>query len=136
MERVATNDVALLGDIMEGLTQEDGESSIQEAVCALVGVAEDSIGNVAESVAKALGLNQTNSLMQTGVYILTMAAIQESIQLIGIGVGLAKFDVTGFELAQIKQKVQENGGTGGGGSKKDQQAKVGGRERKICEQTP
>ena len=101
MERTATNDVALLGDIMEGL--EGGESSIQKAVCALVGVAEDSI----ENVAKTLGLKQSNSLMiQTGVYILTMAAVQESLQLIGIGVGLAKFDVTGFELAQIKQQVE------------------------------
>ena len=107
MEKPTTNDVALLGNIMEGLAHEDGES-IQEAVCALVGVAEDSIENVAENVAQALGLKQSNSLIQTGVYILTMAAIQESVQLIGIGVGLAKLDVTGFEMAQIKQKVQEN----------------------------
>ena len=53
MERTTTNDVALLGDIMEGL--EGGESNIQKAVCALVGVVEDPIENVAESVAKAFG---------------------------------------------------------------------------------
>ena len=101
MER-STN-VALLNDIMEGLALEDGESLIQQAVCALVGVAEGSIENVAE----ALGLRQSNNLIQTGVYILTMAAIQESVQLIGIGVGLTKLDVNGFELAQLKQRVEE-----------------------------
>ena len=107
MERTTTNDVALLGDIMEGLSQKDGESSIQDAVCALVGVAEGSVENVAENVAETLGLKQSNTpWIQTGVYILTMAAVQESLQLIGIGVGLAKLDVTGFELAQIKQKVE------------------------------
>ena len=103
MEGSTTNDVALLNDIMEGITQEDGESLIQQAVCALVGVAEGSIENVAE----ALGLKQSNCLIQTGVYILTMAAIQESVQLIGIGVGLTKLDVTGFELEQLKQRVEE-----------------------------
>ena len=51
MEKSTTNNVALLGDIMEGLAQEDGESSIQAAVCALVGVAEDSIENAAENLA-------------------------------------------------------------------------------------
>ena len=103
MERSTTNDVALLNDIMEGITHEDGESLIEQAVCALVGVAEGSIENVAE----ALGLRQSNSLIQIGVYIVTMAAIQESVQLIGIGAGLAKLDVTGFELAQLKQRVEE-----------------------------
>ena len=65
MEKSTTNNVALLGDIMEGLAQEDGESSIQAAVCALVGVAEDSIENAAENLAQALGLKKSNSLMQT-----------------------------------------------------------------------
>ena len=72
MEGSTSNDVALLNDIMEGITHEDGESLIQQAVCALVGVAEGSIDNVAE----ALGLRQSNSLIQIGVYIVTMAAIQ------------------------------------------------------------
>lgn len=65
MEKSTTNNVALLGDIMEGLAQEYGESSIQAAVCALVGVAEDSIENAAENLASALGLKKSNSLMQT-----------------------------------------------------------------------
>ena len=48
---------------MEGLSQKDGESSIQDAVCALVGVAEGSVENVAENVAETLGLKQSNTLI-------------------------------------------------------------------------
>ena len=106
MEQTNAKDVDLLNKFVEGLIPDDGdgESLVERAVCTLVGEAEGSI----ESVAEKLCLKHSeNSLIQTCVYVVTMAAIQESLQLIGIGAGLTKLDLTGFELSQIKQMVEE-----------------------------
>ena len=54
-----------------------------------------------------LGLNSDNSLVQTATYVLTKAAILETIQLIGVGGGLAKLDLMGFQLARLEKQVEE-----------------------------
>ena len=59
-------------------------------------------------------------MMQTAVYILTKAsilgtyeltkaALMDSVELIGIGAGLAKIDMTGFAIAQLRAEVEELG---------------------------
>ena len=56
--------------------------------------------------------------MQTAVYLLTKASIMgafeltkaalvDSVELIGIGAGLAKFDVTSFAIAELRAEVEE-----------------------------
>ena len=96
-----TSNAALL-NLMEGL-KSDNDGLLEQGIRDLADMA---VGPL-ENVAKKLGLNQTGNLRQIGVYIFTMAAIQESVQLIGIGAGLTKLDFSGFELAQIKQLVEE-----------------------------
>ena len=96
-----TSNVALL-NLMEGL-KSDNDGLLEQGIRDLADMA---VGPL-ENVAKKLGLNQTGNVRQIGVYIFTMAAIQESVQLIGIGAGLTKLDFSGFELAQIKQLVEE-----------------------------
>ena len=57
-------------------------------------------------------------MMQTAVYLLTKASIMgafeltkaalvDSVELIGIGAGLAKFDVTSFAIAELRAEVEE-----------------------------
>ena len=59
-------------------------------------------------------------MMQTAVYLLTKAsilgsyeltkaALMDSVNLIGIGAGLAKIDMSGFALAQLRKEVEELG---------------------------
>ena len=57
--------------------------------------------------AEKLGLKSDNSLVQTAVFVVTKAAILEGAQLIGIGGGLAKGDLGGFQMAQMMKKVEE-----------------------------
>ena len=44
-----------------------------------------------------------------GTYELTKAALMDSVELIGIGAGLAKIDMTGFAIAQLRAEVEELG---------------------------
>ena len=88
---------------MKGLTQDNNDALLEQGVCALLGLADGSL----DKVATRLGLNQTKDWRQIGVYIFTMAAIQESLQVIGLGAGVIKLDLSGFELAQIKHLVEE-----------------------------
>ena len=59
-------------------------------------------------------------MMQTAVYLLTKAsilgsyeltkaALMDSVDLIGIGTGLAKIDMSGFAIAQLRKEVEELG---------------------------
>ena len=103
MEMSSTSNVLLLEDLMKGLTQDNNDALLEQGVCALLGLADGSL----ENVATRLGLNQTKDWRQIGVYIFTMAAIQESLQVIGLGAGVIQLNFSGFELAQIKHLVEE-----------------------------
>merc|ERR1719500_363681 len=78
------------------------------------------VEHVADAAAEKLGLTQGNSMMQTAVYLLTKASILgtyeltkaaliDSVDLIGIGAGLAKIDMSGFAIAQLRAEVEELG---------------------------
>ena len=73
VEMSSTSNVLLLKDLMEGLTQDNNDALLEQGVCALLGLADGSL----ENVATRLGLNQTKDWRQIGVYIFTMAAIQD-----------------------------------------------------------
>ena len=61
----------------------------------------------AAAFAEKLGLKQKNSLVQTAVFVFTKASILEGAQLNGIGGGLAKGDLGGFQVAQLQRQVEE-----------------------------
>ena len=44
-----------------------------------------------------------------GSYELTKAALMDSVDIIGIGTSLAKIDMTGFAMAQLRSEVEELG---------------------------
>ena len=73
----------------------------------LLGVDDANADKKAEKFATKLGLKPENTLAQTAVYLVTKAAVLEGLQLIGIGGGLAKGDLGGFQMAQLMAKVDE-----------------------------
>ena len=73
----------------------------------LLGVDDANADKKAEKLATKLGLKPENTLAQTAVYLVTKAAVLEGLQLIGIGGGLAKGDLGGFQMAQLMAKVNE-----------------------------
>ena len=73
----------------------------------LLGVDDANVDEKAEKLATKLGLKPENTLVQTAVYVVTKAAVLEGLQLIGIGGGLAKGDLGGFQMAQLMAKVDE-----------------------------
>merc|ERR1719341_1290283 len=98
---------------------------VKHMKCLTTETAEDTLldlalDNVADSAAEKLALKQGNSMMQTAVYLLTQAsilgtyeltkaALMGSVDLIGIGTGLAKIDMSGFAIAQLRAEVEELG---------------------------
>ena len=81
-----------------------------QALSNLLGVEdplEAGVEGAADFFAEKLGLQPKNSLVQTSVFVLTKAAILETAQLIGIGGGLAKLDLMGFQIAQLTKQVEE-----------------------------
>ena len=48
-----------------------------------------------------------NSMVQTSAFLLTKGAILKSAQLVGICGGLVKLDLAAFEMAQLKEHVEE-----------------------------
>ena len=79
----------------------------QQLLSNLLGLEDDIVDKAAEKFATKLGLQPENTLAQTAVYVVTKAAILEGLQLIGIGGGLAKGDLGGFQMAQLMAKVDE-----------------------------
>ena len=93
-----------IANLFESLSVDDEGSSAQQTLSSILGRGEVEavVDWAAEQFAEKLGLKSDNSFVQTGVFLVTKAAILEGAQLIGIGGGLAKGD-----LAKIMKKVEE-----------------------------
>ena len=98
-----------LSKLIESLSQNDQGSTAQQALSNLLGVEvplDTGVEGAAGLIAEKLGLNQKSTLAQTGMYVVTKAAILEGAALIGIGGGIAKLDMTGFQLAKLQRQVE------------------------------
>ena len=98
-----------LSQLIESLSVNDEGSKAQQALSSILGVAvsDDSAEGVAGEFAEKLGLKSNNSLVQTATFVVTKAAIMETAQLIGIGGGLLKLDMGGFQMAKLQKQVEE-----------------------------
>ena len=102
-------DQAALSKLIKSLSQNDQGSTAQQALSNLLGVEfplDTGVEGAAGLIAEKLGLNQKSTLAQTGMYVVTKAAILEGAALIGIGGGIAKLDMTGFQLAKLQRQVE------------------------------
>ena len=98
-----------LAKLLESVSLSEA-SAAEEALSNLFGVEvplDATVDSAAGFIATKLGLQSKNSTIQTGVFVLTKAAILETAQLVGIGAGLAKIDLMSFEMAQLKKQVEE-----------------------------
>ena len=97
-----------LSQLIESLSVNDEGSAAQEALSSILGIPLDAgVEAAAAAGATKLGLGSKNSLVQTATFVVTKAAILEGAQLIGIGGGLAKLDLGGFQMAQLQKQVAE-----------------------------
>ena len=99
-----------LSQLIESLSVNDAGSTAQETLSSILGVdvpLDAGVEGAAGAFATKLGLGSTNSLVQTATFVVTKAAILEGAQLIGIGGGLAKLDLGGFQMAQLQKQVAE-----------------------------
>ena len=98
-----------LAKLLESVSLSEA-SAAEQALSNLFGVKiplDARVDSAAGFIATKLGLQSKNSTIQTGVFVLTKAAILETAQLVGIGAGLAKIDLMSFEMAQLKKQVEE-----------------------------
>jgi len=65
------------------------------------------VEDLADILAEHFALKQKSDAVQSGTYILTKVVILETLQLVGVGGGLAKLDLMAFNIAQLKKKVEE-----------------------------
>ena len=99
-----------LSQLIESLSVNDEGSAAQEALSSILGVdvpLDAGVEAAAGAFATKLGLGSKNSMVQTATFVVTKAAILEGAQLIGIGGGLAKLDLVGFQMAQLQKQVAE-----------------------------
>ena len=99
-----------LANLLESLTMSDNGSAAEQALSNILGLEVSLAAGVegaADFFAKELGLRSKNSLIQIGVFVLTKTAILETAQLVGIGGGLAKLDLMGFQMARLTKQVEE-----------------------------
>ena len=83
-----------LAKLLESLSVNVGGSAAERALSNILGVnvpLDAGVGSVAEFFATKLGLKSENSLVQTATYVLTKAAILETVQLVGIGGALSRW---------------------------------------------
>ena len=98
-----------LAKLLESVSLSEA-SAAEQALSNLFGVEvplDAGVDSAAGFIATKLGLQSKNSTIQTGVFVLTKAAILETAQLVGIGAGLAKIDLMSFEMAQLKKQVEQ-----------------------------
>ena len=92
-----------LAILLESLsTDEISGCTAEQALSNLLGV-ELPLDAGVEGATEFFGLQSKNCLVQTGVFVLTKAAILETAQLVGIGGGLVTLDLLAFEIAQLKK---------------------------------
>ena len=99
-----------LSQLIESLSVNNEGSTAQQALSSILGVDAPLDAGVEAAVgafAEKLGLGAKNSLVQTATFVVTKAAILEGAQLIGIGGGLAKLDLGGFQMAQLQKQIAE-----------------------------
>ena len=99
-----------LSQLIESLPLKDGEKGIQEALSSILRVdipLDAGVEFAANAFATELGLGQETTLAQTAVFVVTNAAILKGAELIGIGGGLAKLDLVGFQMSQLMKQVEE-----------------------------
>ena len=97
-----------VANLIESLSVDDEGSRTEQVLLSILGVEVDAgVDWVSGQFTEMLGLKSDNSLIQTAVFVVTKAAILEGAQLIGIGGGLAKGDLGGFQMAQMMKKVEE-----------------------------
>ena len=89
--------------------REESESQTVNSVAKILGkiVPIEGVEDFAGTLAESFALKQKSDAVQTGAYILTKAVILETLQLVGVGGGLAKLDLMAFNIAQLKAKVEE-----------------------------
>ena len=105
-----TGSSSSLTDLSQLIESLDEGSKAQEVLSSILGVdvpLDAGVEFAAGAFAEKLGLRPKNSLAQTAVFVVTKAAILEGVQLIGIGGGLAKLDLGGFQMAQLQKQVAE-----------------------------
>ena len=101
-----------LAKVFESLSaNDDNGSSAQQALSSLLGFEvplDESWDTAIDKFATKLGLTQADStLVSPAIFVVTKAAILEGAELIGIGGGLAKLDLAGFQMARLIRKVEE-----------------------------
>ena len=99
-----------LTQLLESVSMNEVGSAAEQALSNILGVnvpLDAGVENAAGFFATKLGLKSDNSLVQTATFVLTKAAILETLQLLGIGGGLAKLDLMGFQLARLEKQVEE-----------------------------
>jgi len=109
---MATSNSTDLANLMGSVSVTGTDSAAQEALTNLLGIEiplDAGVDGAASFIATKLGLQPKNSLIQTGVFVLTKAAILETASLLGVGVGLAKLDLISFNVAQLAKQVEANG---------------------------
>ena len=107
-ETTLDKDLAKMVDNLS-VTEDASESQTVQSVAKILGtiVPIEGVEDFAGTLAESFALKQKSDAMQTGAYILTKAVILETLQLVGVGGGLAKLDLMAFNIAQLKAKVEE-----------------------------
>ena len=94
--------------LLESVSVTNDSSAAEEALTNLFGLEiplDAGVESAADAIAEKLGLQPKNSTIQTGVFVLTKAAILETASLVGLGSGLAKLDLS-FKMAQLAKQVE------------------------------
>ena len=100
-----------LAKLLESVSVTDNSSSAaEETLSNLFGVEiplDTGVDGAAGFLATKLGFQSENSTMiQTGIFVLTKAAILETAALLGVGAGLAKLDLMSFKMSQLTKQVE------------------------------
>ena len=90
-----------------GGSESEAVQSAAKILGAIVPAAVEGVGELASSLAESFALRKKRDPLQTAAFIITKAAIMETLQVVGVGGGLAKFDLTAFNIAQLKANVEE-----------------------------
>ena len=86
-----------LAKLLESVSVTNDGSAVEKALTNLLGFEiplDAGVESAADAIAEKLGLQPKNSTIQTGVFVLTKAAILETASLVGLGSGLAKLDLS------------------------------------------
>ena len=97
-----------LAKLLESVSVTNDGFAAEKALTNLLGFEiplDASVESAADAIAEKLGLQPKNSTIQTGVFVLTKAAILETASLVGLGSGLAKLDLS-FKMAQLAKQVE------------------------------